>query len=1082
MSSLFYQCPKCLNLHIDESTLLNQSKLQDNVMVCNENVSTFDVLDIALCYICQFCHASVLQCLHCKFASINDQNRSQYYMRTHARTTCNRAKGEVENGNDAVAAQNNDIWANNDSGGDGNNDNYISADIANEKDDDGSINAESYFTDDSPDTINDEDDISDDFVCGNSDDESNLSVTEMVEKMDIDNNGNDGGDVLVDQSMHLLNKFEELFGQNSVAATYFWQQAQLFEYSGRRTGGLQGVVQRCISQVETYELCDLDTTILYFLLLQLLHDLKGKAKQISLMHYTRALVDRMTLDQPADVPLPVFPMSFEESKKRITGPKHAMISNLPIEPILPVDGMHVRISVDYCIDAMMANGTRPIFAQDEKGIRNFEGLNGCPFVCEMVDKIRSELPNPNTTAIGWVSTWSDGYLTSFIKQFLNSAWLMTLTVSSPAGRRSASHTHIVALGPSKRVSHDEVVTEILTEIVGLRHPKKRYCGRTNQWFDTVFFFLVYSGDRPEKNERTHTSLLGQFTKRFMFSAVTDLRFLPSCRVCAARRHRFLLGIEDSGNHICEGCCDWEFSSTPNSLGWRHSAKNISELLGTTSAGNQKYPTTTSPGHTPFPTNREIPEQSHIRPIKQTFADLTKAVVLSFEQVALGQWYQYNLNAYLRSCGINARTRNAVYEAAKEASEELQAIQNEDEKRDRLNQMLELDHLIEIGVVPAIWAIEGLLLDMFPELPMHLIFSGITNDLFTLMEQFMITNSHKNAFEKFINLVQSGLCQWQLSFAKQRPLPTSRFVSENYLSLARHLPWMMSLYFLNWDLSKTPHSHRVALQRLINAGFVLISHLMKEEEVNIAFLEASIKTFLSCWNDVEIAIGNLPSSISLWSKGNHLSLLNLIEQVRRFGNVRLLWEGNNELIIQLLKKLQKNGLRLSESYFRRIMKKHLREKWINLVNNELMEAGLVDNTRQNYKEKLYQRFKKGELEKIFSKGRVISCLMLKDDFQNVYAVESFRRDSNETLRKITVTGQEGYTAIGLTYTTFELSHDRIQMQRTRLEETCIPCLLLPLARKKKSFDGKYTIITSDWKVLQHDGTIDFPRHCPILFKE
>ena len=668
---------------------------------------------VALSFHCSFCCNEVLQCLHCDY-SLKMKSRSvQHFKKNHCLSHEHQVtsdNNDDDEGDATIMMTSDDREGDNDD-----------ASVANNEEDTVSVQS------------NDDSDIINDMF--------ELDISQCSDFNGSDNGMDDGMDIDEDMDMEVtegtltiqtlkrLSKFEEVFCRNSKAAIYFCHQAQLFG-SGIMTGGLQGIVHRCIAQQRTYELSDLETAKRYFLLLKLLHSVAGSLKQI-VMDHTCSVIDMMIPNRQPNIPLPNFPKTIEDAHKAITGPKHAMASNLPIERTINVDDNHAYVSVDTCIDTMLAHGIRPCFAQDEHGTRNTEGLNGCPFVEERLNYIRSIIPNPDSTAIGWVSLWSDGFLTSYVKQRTNSAWLLTLTVSEPSGKRSKDHTHILAMGPSKSASHSDVVLYALNEVVGLLKVKKRYCGKTNQWIDTVFFLIFYLADRPERNELTYTSQLGTFTKRFMWAAYTDRSTLPSCQHCYMRRIKVLLGIisRSQGATHCSSCCDWNFN-TPNSEGWKNSSSDLGKIFGINSSSREpNYPNSTSNTDlcqcvtTPFPESRRLPEISHIRPIQQNFDDLKKAVVLAFQQVASGSWFRYNFNTYLRGCGVNEHARNQAYTAAREANKELKLILSMEARTSRLAEMLNDKYLLSKGALPAMWCVEGLTLNQFPEVPMHLLFTG-----------------------------------------------------------------------------------------------------------------------------------------------------------------------------------------------------------------------------------------------------------------------------------------------------------------------------------------------------------------------
>ena len=1020
----------------------------------------------AFSFRCKFCQKEHVKCFHCSFMTKSRVNRlKQLHWPVHC----------------VVASDNNDGEAATTS---------FSHGEDNDEDD-------TTVSDGEEGSVSDE--SSEDSVIVLTDDNFEFdALAEELLELSIPQSNHDGMDIdddTLDEGSRMwsrLNAFEEVFGRNSRAAIYFFHQAELFEREAKMTGGLQGIVHRCMAQHRTYEMSDLHTAKRYFLLLKLLHSVAGSLKQ-EVMDHTCSVIHMMIPNRLPNIPLPKYPKTMDEAKLMIIGPNNnTMTSNLPTEKIINVDNNHAYVSVDNCIDTMMANGIRPCFAQNEFGERNTQGLNGCPFVQWQLDYIRRTVPNPERTAIGWVSLWSDGYLTSYVKQRKNSAWIITLTVSEPSGKRSNDYTHIIGMGPSKIVSHDAVVLHALKETAGLRKVKKRYCGKSNKWIDTVFFLIFYLADRPERNEITYTSQwTGTCTKRFMWAAYICSRFLPSCEHCYLRRIKVLLGLTQrspqGGEQHCTLCCDWNFNA-PDSAAWKKTSSDLGKIFGiNASSGEPKYPNEASrfdSSLTPFPEGRSLPERSHLRPMQQLFDNLKKAVTLAFEQVAIGNWYQYNFAAYLKGCGVNQKAIDKAYKAAKEARNELKLINCADARRARLAEMLDPTNLVSIGALPGIWFIEGLAITQFLELPMHLLFTGITKDLAQLMDSFVTTNSHSKPFERFMNSLLDGLNQWQLYFAKSQSLPTKRYVSENYLSLARLMPWVYSTYFRNWDptTSGARFDDVIKIQKLIYSGFVMISHLMRSDQIPIDFIDDCIKIFLSSWDSLESAIGSLISN-SMWTKGNQLSLLNLPSQIEMFGNLRWCWDGDKEKSIQQTKKIHTH-LRHTLSYFLGKMNLHLQQKSIGIIHEHLVEAGELPNLHQDYekKKKTYQRFPAAEIHRIVSNGLVLSCVLLKGDrFSNsVYAVESFRRDGVESLRRIKINNIGTVTSLGLVYTGFEVSDDIIEIQCEQMDERTQPCLLLPYANRKDKFSGQFTIITDEWQVLQVDGTIDYPKFTRDLF--
>ena len=70
-------------------------------------------------------------------------------------------------------------------------------------------------------------------------------------------------------------------------------------------------------------------------------------------------------------------------------------------------------------------------------------------------------------------------------------------------------------------------------------------------------------------------------------------------------------------------------------------------------------------------------------------------------VAVGQWFKFQSESFLKSFGINTEARNACYKSAISAKNDLKQL-SEAEKNAQLLAMLDTQRLVSIGAIPAIW--------------------------------------------------------------------------------------------------------------------------------------------------------------------------------------------------------------------------------------------------------------------------------------------------------------------------------------------------------------------------------------------
>jgi len=330
--------------------------------------------------------------------------------------------------------------------------------------------------------------------------------------------------------------------------------------------------------------------------------------------------------------------------------------------------------------------------------------------------------------------------------------------------------------------------------------------------------------------------------------------------------------------ICPVCSDWDYNN-PDRPAWTKCT--LEKVFASHDKQSRAYPDSAENCNDySVPENRAITELTHVRPVRQTFDWLVVAIKVSFWHIALGRWFKYQFVSYLRTFGINEYVRENCYKSAKSLRVELNKLGSEAEKRTKLIEFLDAENLVNENVLPEIWLV-GCELHRFVETPMHLLFSGITSDLVNFMFSMMTKASRKSKFEDEFSPIMSKASSLKLEWLKPGDLPAKQWASENYIAMARLLPFAFGFYCNRFDPYRGGVSYNqiVLFQRLINSFSMMIALLMRIDYVEEVVLERAIKLFLSCWSYCENSFGRSftrneineedDSTNSIFNKGNFL---------------------------------------------------------------------------------------------------------------------------------------------------------------------------------------------------------------------
>lgn len=359
----------------------------------------------------------------------------------------------------------------------------------------------------------------------------------------------------------------------------------------------------------------------------------------------------------------------------------------------------------------------------------------------------------------------------------------------------------------------------------------------------------------------------------------------------------------------------------------------------------------------------------------------------------------------------------------------------------------------------------------------------------------------------------------------KPLPDTLWVSENYIGLARVLPWVYGNYTLNFKPSANStvsipeewSKQARAMERLMNAFNAMVSVLMSRDEVNIDLVEQRIKVFLTTCN--QFGIDTQMTFID--GKGNFYSLLNLPEQIRDFGPLRDWWDGETayhvnilllnisqrdillltlmasvgdfEFSIQAIRPDLKRVRRSMSSYFKHKLVFARRKRSLAIINeqfgveekdNIFLDMMNPDEEVEKNKAGFYSSFYRfGTVEDIrarLSEGLVLCGFYNSNSPGQVFvSFGNGRKEIDVLILTLVAQYPEDYSNhCGLNYSALLVCDNPVKFEKEEFLKFCDGfCLILPLLKRQQD-DAlfKYTIVTDSWTTLQNDGKLSHPSLC------
>lgn len=752
------------------------------------------------------------------------------------------------------------------------------------------------------------------------------------------------------------------------------------------------------------------------------------------------------------------PRSMNDVKWFYTSNKTSIYQNIP-SPRININSNHAYVSIQSVIHHALALGIDiPLIKSSQYLSTKFDNshlLTTTKAKEIMKDSFEKNYPMIDPYII-FLVIWSDDFEVNHTRKNRSSTWLKTISIVPPKNLENINlYTYAICLG-SKKDDHFYVNKIFNEELIQLQTPKEFYVCKLKKYLPIVIRVMAMSADRPERstlnNMSSHSS---HSAKRWMYSSLTDPHNMASCTQCYLKRiQKLFLGFDTNDISHCRKCCDFDFASTlplnrfrcPNN--YPRYASQIKDNI------NVKPPK----GRDEFSVNGS----QDMLPLKLDYSLLGNGLKYALYQYSVGSWKKKETLSYLKLMCIKESTV-------------LQYINKIDiikqQGKDFTNMINDMD-------MPPMW--NGLLsLDQFIETPMHLLFEGLVKSSIEILILYMKFHKKWTKFSKLCNELLEDIETLHLSYCMTDGLTnvddmkTGGWLAETYLAFSRIMIVIIG------HIDEYIHHDELGLnelQLMFESLFALISRLMSDTNINTDEIGEYIKLFLGICHFYEDEIGFEINSKGdktnpFWyNKSNYVSLLNLPDQIKTYGPVRLHWEGVKEKFIQNVKPTLKNK-RTSVSYLVTKLEKIFKTNNFNLILNRY-DNKPSSKSYHKYKDlKLYKSAL--EIESSILNWESISALIMKDQPGKIFV--AVKTQDKLKLHKMIMDKTNSFMKANMWYQTLKLKMKPTYIFREYvdlLEEVNEYLLLIPFFTKQTDDDNGYTAVSKNWKVVDNTGNLIF----------
>ena len=744
------------------------------------------------------------------------------------------------------------------------------------------------------------------------------------------------------------------------------------------------------------------------------------------------------------------PLDYNDIRKFYTSYKYSIYENIPCPKAFTYD-KHACVSLVSVVEKSLSLGL-PIdlirSSEYQNRLYDNSSILNVRFFHDVMKKVFDRYnPMGIDPYIFMLVLWSDAFEPNNTRQNKQSIWLKTVTLCPSMGcDTSVGHTFALCMG-FKNDLHDTVNMMYNNELKSLQNVQYCYIEKLRRTVPCVFHIMTMSNDRPERCGINNLLQYGNSTKRFGYCSLTKPNKIASCRKCFSN-HIFNILEDDINLHkknsTCRTCCDFEFGNK----------KDIEKFEVPID-----YPRTFHPDSPESPPSHPIFKSRQTRklfPYKQNYNSLKQGVYFAIHNIHMKCWRPNEGITYLKMLGLSGNTISNI-----------------------VNYSLTNNTVEENGNTPfyktyqfpCMWT-SSLDLEQFVEVPMHHIFEGIIKSTIDIQISYFKWYKKWSMFGNDSNVILQNVSSSRTNFCKALPfsgenLTTGGWIAEQYVAYARIMIVLMKDYDKYVNENSLGYTEMIVL---IQSCHSMVAHLMSNEYIYTSKITELIKFFLGTCHYYEKTVGSLQQDPIWYRKSNFFSLMNLPEQIDKFGPLRLHWEGLREKFIQYIKPMLTN-LRVNSTYLVTKLQQRSQNSFLELLMSKETELKpkIDQSTIKAYGYTSLSVIK----EKIYKNETLKGLLLLSEN--TVYTLICGLDEW--CLCEMKLSDQNGVHRCGQFYTEIECDNIEIttvyKSKQEIYNQDFDMVMIIPLSPNGKTDNNMYTIITNEWKQRNNKGQFLLP---------
>ena len=762
------------------------------------------------------------------------------------------------------------------------------------------------------------------------------------------------------------------------------------------------------------------------------------------------------------------PNSFQDLRKFYLSGKYSIYQNMPV-PIVKSFENHAYVSVMDIISFALGAIDSLLLVECSKYVTQKTDCISMIF-CEKARQVVNMLQDKYKTSnidplVLFVTLWSDDFEVNHTRKNRNSTWMKTISFAATNNMSTSKyHSHIISLG-KKGDDHTPVNNHINQELLQLRNVHYFYVHKYNKKLPVIIYPIAILADRPERCSLNSTlSYTGSSTRRWLYASLIDPRKLASCASCFSLRLKQYFNktnIQQQRKSQCNRCCDFDF----------HSKSSINMYKPPSN-----YPKTKHPQSPVFPHTRNIPLTQSIQqlyPAKMSYEYLVTGVKAACYNFYKQHWKTIETRTYLKHLGVSNSIINSIIDYTKNLAEK----------------NLSADNVCNNLQLPCLWT-DGLFeIDQFLETPMHHLFEGIIKSMIELTMEYLKWHKQWSQYCEMIHpllddidSLNCNFCRvesfWELNKSDYKP---TGWIAENYLGYSRIISLLLCCIDTIVDHNSNGYQE---FKCMIQASFVLISHLMSHSIIDVDHIDCLIKVFLGTCHMFDTTFGMSDELNPFWyRKSNFVSLLNLPSQINKYGPVYLYWEGVKERYIQHIKPFLKNKRR-SVSFLKTRLQQLLQQNALELTKEQLHIYNVTQYSRYD---DISVFVSSVSLQESIQQNEPINVVILNNEEKSIVAV--IQKDDMFELQCLMFDDNTGFHKNNLWFAPVKidklLSTKYKSLQNIQLE--CVDVALIIPYEKTSNIKGDddwsgYSLFTKNWFIRTQDGSVCLPRLSQDLFQK